>query len=153
MRKLSRVGAIVLMVVVSVAVSSPAWAASNGGGKTSTSTSTSPNLLVGGGGTTYTYTTTDSVTPYSNHACWESSYELARFGPVNYCTASGSNVITDYVTGALCAVSLYLQVVNSEEFTTNSDTVAGWVNCTITAIAITFQDLGAATVSPAGVHK
>lgn len=108
-------------------------------------------IIGGGGGTTYTYSSTNAVTPYGNHVCWESSYELARYGPLNFCGASGGGSIVEYSGGAICVALSAMQIVNAQqgEFKTNAGTVLGWLSCAFLFVQILFQGIGSASSVPA----
>ena len=131
----ARAGAVFVFVAPLVSATA-ALAATNTLTTTTVSSGSSPNLPIGGGGgTTYDYSSTSATTPYGNHACWESSYEMARYGPINFCSTGGGNLVFD-ITAAFCAVSAYLAVENAfnGEFTTNGNSVVGYMSCLETVI-------------------
>ena len=50
------------------------------------------------------YTTTDAVTPYGQDTCWESSYDLGRFGPLNFCAVSTVDELFLETACGLCLI-------------------------------------------------
>jgi len=112
----------------------------------------SPGYTVGGGGGgggTYYYTGTNDTTPYGNSVCFESSYDVARFGLLGACAkASAGGILEDVATG-ICAIQGALSIVNASlgEFKpTDVNNDLGILGCLIGAASVAFQDAGAAAV-------
>jgi hypothetical protein len=76
----------------------------------------SPGYTVGGGGGgAYYYTGTNDTTPYGNSVCFESSYDVARFGMLGACAKASAGGILEDVATSICAIQGALSIVNASQ--------------------------------------
>jgi len=108
----------------------------------------SPGYTVGGGGggASY-YTGTHDKTPYGNSVCFESLYDVGRFGMLGACAKASAGGILEDVGNGFCAIVGALQVVDASqgEFKpTDVNNVMGILGCLASAASVVFQAAGAA---------
>jgi hypothetical protein len=75
-----------------------------------------PSLIIGGGGGGGWYFSGPATyLPYSLHGCTETSYDLSRFGPIDFCASGGTMAISAAAGIGVCIVSGALTVYGGSD--------------------------------------